>query len=99
MLKLQKYDVTIVHSPGKDTPIADTQSRKFPQDSDSAIGDFANLMVHTVVEHLPISDERLVRWTGYRFVVQQSLRCVFRTSACALKQGTLPHLLYLWTEM
>ena len=58
-LKLQKYDVTVVHRSGKDIPLADTLSRKFPQDSDSAIGDFANLMVHTVMEHLPISDERL----------------------------------------
>ena len=41
----------------------------------------------------------LVHWTGYHFVVRQSLCCVFQTPACALKQGTLPHLLHLWTVM
>ena len=31
------------------------------------------------------SPNGLVRWTGYRFVVWQSLRCVFRAPACALQ--------------
>ena len=41
----------------------------------------------------------LVRWTGYRFVMRQSLRCWFRIPACAPKQGTLSYLLHLWIEM
>jgi len=59
MLKLQKYDVTVVHRPGKDIPVADTLSRKFLQNSDSSIGDFTDIMVHSVAANLPISDVHL----------------------------------------
>ena len=47
----------------------------------------------------PGSPNGLVRWTGYRFVMRQSLRCLFQIPACAPKQGTLLYLLHLCTEM
>ena len=59
MLKLQKPDVTVVHHPGKDIPLADTLSRKFLENNDSSIGDCPDVMVHTVVTNLPISDVQL----------------------------------------
>ena len=36
-----------------------------------------------------IAEWGLVCWTGYRFVMRQSLHCRFRTPACSPKQGTL----------
>ncbi len=59
MLKLQKYDVAVVHRRGKEIPLADTLSRKFLHNIDSSIGDCADIMVHTIIENLPISDVRL----------------------------------------
>ena len=59
MLRLQKYEMTVVHRAGKDIPLADTLSRKFQQDSDSSIGDSTDIMVHTVLTNLPMSDEKL----------------------------------------
>ena len=56
MLKLQKYDATVVHCPGKDIPLADTLSRKFLENNDSSISDCADVMVHMVMTILPSSD-------------------------------------------
>ena len=39
------------------------------------------------------------RVSALDFVMRQSLRCRFRTPACAPKQGTLSYLLHLWTEI
>ena len=57
------------------------------------------LLIGLMMQKMKYSILRAVRWTGYRFVMRQSLRCRFRTPACALKQGTLSYLLHLWTEM
>ncbi len=59
MLRLQKYQISVVHQAGKDIPVADTLSRKYMQCSDSSIGDSADVQVHTVMSSLPVSDQKL----------------------------------------
>ena len=40
-------------------------------------------LIYSIVTTGPGQLNGLVRWTGYRFVVRQSLRCMFQTPACA----------------
>ena len=58
-LKLQKYDMTITFTPGKDLAIADALSRTFlPQLPDDELN--LERQVHMVLNNLPISDEMLI---------------------------------------
>ena len=57
-LTLQKYDMTIKFTPGKDLAIADALSRAFlPQLPDDELN--LESQVHMVLNNLPISDEML----------------------------------------
>ncbi|MES9901692.1 MAG: RNase H-like domain-containing protein, partial [Sedimenticola sp.] len=62
LLKLQPYNVTLTFLPGKEMLIADTLSRAFlnetePEDSD--LQKEMNVKVHTVIENLPVSEQKL----------------------------------------
>ena len=59
-LKLQKYDMTIKFTPGKDLAIADTLSRAFlPRLPEDELNLESQVYVHMVLNNLPISDEML----------------------------------------
>ena len=58
LLRLMKYDVTLVYKPGKDMFVPDTLSRAaLPQQSPSS--DDWDMQVHMVITSLPMSDEKL----------------------------------------
>jgi len=61
LLQLQKYDLHVVHVPGRNIPVADTLSRKFlpaePEDCDTS--EDINAHVHSIIENLPITDGKM----------------------------------------
>lgn len=59
LLQLQRYDLEVVHLPGKDIPVADTLSRKYLPDTYPHLSDGMDVHVNMVMSSLPISDERL----------------------------------------
>ena len=61
LLRLQKYDLDLKYIPGKFMYVADTLSRAFV-DEDNAKQEYneeMDIMIHTIVQNLPISDEKL----------------------------------------
>ena len=59
ILQLQKYDITIIHRPGKHIPLADTLSRKSLACNDHTLSEGMDTQVHTVISNLPVSDRKL----------------------------------------
>lgn len=59
ILQLQRYDITIIHRPGKDIPVADTLSRKSIEYHDRNLNEGMEAQVHTVITSVPVSDKRL----------------------------------------
>ncbi|KAL9988764.1 hypothetical protein ACROYT_G003247 [Oculina patagonica] len=58
MLRLQKYDLTVRHKPGKEIPVADTLSRLHLNEVDDTHEAF-DAQVHLVVTNLPVSDPKM----------------------------------------
>jgi hypothetical protein len=60
LLQLQKYDIEVVHVPGKDIPVADALSRKFllAQDDDEFVKELSS-QVHCVMSSLPVTDNKM----------------------------------------
>ena len=58
MLRLQKYDLTVHHKPGKEIPVADTLSRLHLNEVDNTHEAF-DAQVHLVVTNLPVSDQKM----------------------------------------
>ena len=62
LLQLQKYDIKIVHVPGKNIPVADTLSRQI-QDKKTEVSneDFKDIeaQVHCITANLPINDNKM----------------------------------------
>ena len=60
LLRLQKYDLTIRYVKGKHLYIADTLSRAHPVESEEDIdSEEIHLAVHSLLQDLPITEERL----------------------------------------
>ena len=60
MLRLQKYQVEIVHKSGKEMNIADALSRAYlPCSDQDTLGEQIDLHVHLLLKSLPISDAKL----------------------------------------
>ena len=59
MLRLQKYDLTVHHKPGKEIPVADTLSRLHLNEVDDLHEAF-DAQVHLVMTNLPVSDKKLL---------------------------------------
>ena len=61
LLRLQKYEITVNYVPGKHMNVADTLSRAYLSDgpTDDEISKDMDKMVHSLVESLPISQEKL----------------------------------------
>uniref|UniRef100_A0A1A8L2U7 Gypsy retrotransposon integrase-like protein 1 n=1 Tax=Nothobranchius pienaari TaxID=704102 RepID=A0A1A8L2U7_9TELE len=68
LLQLQRYDIKIVHRPGKDIPVADTLSRKPLLDQDSTLSEGMEDQIHSVINSLPVSDKKLSE-------IQAATRC------------------------
>ena len=58
ILRLMKYDLEIQYKPGKELNIPDTLSRSSINLDKEEVDKELNLIVHTVVKNLPISDEK-----------------------------------------
>ena len=58
MLRLQKYDLTVHHKPGKEIPVADTLSHLHLNEVDDTHEAF-DAQVHLVVTNLPVSDQKM----------------------------------------
>nr|XP_047137473.1 uncharacterized protein K02A2.6-like [Hydra vulgaris] len=61
LIRLQKYQVIVKYVPGKDLHIADSLSRAHLNifDEDDSLNEDCSVMVHTLVQNLPISTDRL----------------------------------------
>lgn len=59
IFQLQKYDIHIIHRPGKEIPVADTLSGKSIKYHDSALHEGVEARVHMVLSSIPVSDKRL----------------------------------------
>ncbi|CAI5673637.1 unnamed protein product [Oreochromis niloticus] len=59
ILQLQKYNINIIHKPGKDIPVANTLSRKSIEFHDKSLCDGMDAQIHTVLSNMPVSDQRL----------------------------------------
>ena len=59
LLRLQKYNFTLIHVPGKNMQIADTLSRaNLPGQSSKDMEHEVELQVHSLVENLPVSKQK-----------------------------------------
>ena len=62
LLQLQKYDIKIVHVPGKQIPVADTLSRQIEEKNPEVLSeDFKDIeaQVHCITTNLPINDNKM----------------------------------------
>ncbi|KAI4880495.1 hypothetical protein NFI96_000640, partial [Prochilodus magdalenae] len=59
ILQLQRYDIHIIHRPGKEIPVADILSRKSIEHHDSGITEGLEAQVHTLISNLPVSKNKL----------------------------------------
>ena len=62
LLRLQKYDLILKYTPGKNMYVADTLSRAYLKtvvNKNDEMEDEIKTMIHTIVKTLPFSDERL----------------------------------------
>ena len=61
LLRLQKYDVNIAYVPGKYMHVADTLERAYlnEQPTDVELNDDIEVVVHTLVANLPMTEEKL----------------------------------------
>ena len=78
LLKMQKYDVTIIYKPGPEMYLADTLSRAFLPNTDNAQGEFEHI---NEVKLLPMTDGRLeeMRTSTHDDEVLQELKEVIQT--------------------
>ena len=78
LLKVQKYDVTIIYKPGPEMYLADTLSKAFLPNTDNAQGEFENI---NAVKLLPMTDEKLeeMRTSTRDDEVLQQLKEVIQT--------------------
>ena len=78
LLKVQKYNVTIIYKPGPEMYLADTLSKAFPPNNDNAQGEFEHI---NTVKLLPMTDERLeeMRTSTRDDEVLQQLKEVIQT--------------------
>jgi len=60
LLQLQKYDIEVVHIPGKDIPVADTLSRKFLPHTYPEMSEGMEVQVHALIDNMPISDKKMI---------------------------------------
>ncbi len=61
LLQLQKYDIELIHVPGKDIPVADTLSRKSMPDTYPELSEGMDVQVNAVMTNMPISDKNMTR--------------------------------------
>ena len=61
LLQLQKYDIKIIHVPGKNIPVADTLSRIQAKETEVSNEDFKDIeaQVHCITSNLPINDNKM----------------------------------------
>ena len=61
LIRLQKYQVEFEYIPGKELHIADTLSRAHlsTTSKDSELNDECDIMIHTLIQDLPVSAQRL----------------------------------------
>ncbi|KAL0149263.1 hypothetical protein M9458_055497 [Cirrhinus mrigala] len=59
ILQLQKYDIHILHKPGKQIPVADTLSRKSIEYHDDSLSEGMDAQVHTLIANIQVSDNKL----------------------------------------
>ena len=62
LLRLQKYDITMLFTPGKDLSVADLTSQKIAQNWIAASKKFSGEVeyyVHAMYSHVPVADVRL----------------------------------------
>ena len=71
MLRLQKYDLTVRHKPGKEIPVADTLSRLHLNEADNTHEAF-DAQVHLVVTNLLVSDQKM---SDYKNVLHVTPTC------------------------
>ncbi|XP_060073561.1 uncharacterized protein K02A2.6-like [Ylistrum balloti] len=59
LLRLQRYDFTLIYRPGKELVVADTLSRAYLPNKDGNMDEELNCHVHTVLNSLPVSVNKM----------------------------------------
>lgn len=72
-MRIQKYDVDFVYLTGKDMVLADTLSRAYLPESLSFGSVEAEIETVKILQHVPISADRIVFW-GECVVIPDALR-------------------------
>ena len=100
LLQLQKYDIKIVHVPGKKIPVADTLSRQVIIEDDSGCEEFKDIeaQVHCITTSLPINDSKMeeVRQATADDQQLRRLKQVILDGWPANRQNCDKHLLEFW---
>ena len=58
LLRLQKYDMSVMYKPGKSIPVADALSRRYLNETDST-SELMEAHVYLIASSLPVSDQKL----------------------------------------
>lgn len=99
---LQKYNLKIIHVPGRNTPVADTLSRKFlpaePEDNNS-VEDLISVM-HTVLKNIPVSDVKMeqLRKATHDDLHLQQLKIYIQNGWPESRQECHPSVINLWNH-
>ena len=100
LLQLQKYDLHVVHVPGKNIPVADTLSRKFiqaePEDNDTV--EDLNIQVHCLFNNMPVTDKKMqqLRQTTAEDPQMQELQSTILEGWPELRQNCKPTISEFW---
>ena len=100
LLRLQKYDIIITYVPGKYMHVADTLSRASlnEKSADSELNDDMEVVVHSLVTNLPLTEEKLVQMkseTAQDETLQELLKVV--KSGWPSHRSKVPSLITLTT--
>ena len=100
LLSPQKYEITINYVPGKNINVADTLSRAYLSDglTDDEIRKDMDKMVHSLVESLPISQEKLaeMKLATARDETLQSLSTTVKDGWPSLKPNVPTSIFHYW---
>ena len=100
LLQLQKYDLHVVHVPGKNTPVADTLSRIFlqaePEDNDTV--EDVNVQVNCLFNNMPVTDKEMkqLRQTTAEDPQMQELLSTILEGWPELRQNCKPTISEFW---
>ena len=100
MLALQKYTITLIHRPGKESPVADTLSRKSMEHEDKSLTEAIETQVHSVISTAPVSADRLddIKTATAQDEQLSTLQQVIRSGWPEKRKRCHPHVSEYWNH-